>query len=468
MASTDTQAQLRLLRETALSVLLGKEKVPYEPNQFNSLAIDVADVLARRGTVSKQSWVSMGGSDAQLQQEDEELLREVLNDLVREGILLEGLNSANPRWPFFRLTNLANEILAKQNATVSVSTTIQTAALREQPPREEGTGSMTEQQSPPKVFVSYSWDDEPHKSWTRDFATRLRKDGVDVTIDQWAVVPGDRLPHFMERAIGENSYVLIVCTPKYKSKSDNRQGGVGYEGDIMTAEVYAQGNHRKFIPILRSGDWKTAIPSWLSGKYSIDLSAAPFSEDQYLDLLATLHNQRDQAPPLGPTPNRANLNRATPIPIREAVKPFLRTQEKTEGEFEPIRVLGVLADEVGEPLNDGTLGSALYAVPFKLSRAPTSEWSEMFIRTWDRPPQSTTRHRTGIARVQGDHIVLTGTTIEEVQEIHRDTFKLVVDTVNTRIAEVVKKRHAAEQTKANEQIEHKEKVRRIAGDVKFD
>jgi len=468
MASTDIQARLRLLRETALSVLLGKEKVPYEPNQFNCLAVDVADLLARRGPASKPSGVSIGGSHAQLPQEDEELLREVLADLQREGILLEGLNSANPRWPFFRLTIRAEEILAKQAAITSVPETVEVAASREEPQRGEGTGSMTEQQSSPKVFVSYSWDDEPHKSWTRDFATRLRTDGVDVTIDQWNVVPGDRLPHFMEQAIRENSYVLIVCTPKYKSKSDNRQGGVGYEGDIMTAEVYAKGNHRKYIPILRSGDWTTAIPSWLSGKYSIDLSATPFSEDQYRDLLATLHNLRDQAPPLGPVPNRAGLSRATPVPIREAVKPFLRTQEKSGGEFEPIKILGVLADEVGEPLNDGTRRSALYAVPFKLSRAPSSEWSDLFIQTWDHPPQYTTSHRPGIARVQGDRIVLTGTTIEEVKTVHRDTLKLVVDTVNTQIAQVVNSRHAAEQAKADLQQKHKENVRRIADDMKFD
>jgi hypothetical protein len=117
---------------------------------------------------------------------------------------------------------------------------------------------MTEDATP-KAFISYSWDDEAHKHWTKELAARLRADGVDATIDRWAVVPGDRLPVFMEQAIRENSYVLIVCTPKYKAKSDNRTGGVGYEGDIMTGEDYTLGNHRKFIPILRRGDRLTAI-----------------------------------------------------------------------------------------------------------------------------------------------------------------------------------------------------------------
>jgi hypothetical protein len=161
---------------------------------------------------------------------------------------------------------------------------------------------MTEEIEVPKAFISYSWDDEAHRNWTKRLATRLRADGVSATIDLWAVVPGDRLPLFMEQAIRQNSYVLIVCTPKYKEKSENRTGGVGYEGDIMTGEVHTQENHRKFIPILRRGDRLTAIPSWLSGKYDIDLRGDPFSEENHLDLLATLHNQREQAPPVGPVP----------------------------------------------------------------------------------------------------------------------------------------------------------------------
>lgn len=87
------------------------------------------------------------------------------------------------------------------------------------------------------AFISYSWDDDDHREWVRTLAARLRKDGVDVSIDRWAAVPGDQLPAFMERAIRENQFVVIICTPRYKRRSDAREGGVGYEGDIMAAEV---------------------------------------------------------------------------------------------------------------------------------------------------------------------------------------------------------------------------------------
>jgi hypothetical protein len=113
----------------------------------------------------------------------------------------------------------------------------------------------------PSAFVSYSWDSDTHKAWVKDLAARLRADGIDVTLDHWSLAPGDQLPAFMEAAVRANDFVLIVCTPRYRDRSDQRMGGVGYEGDIMTAEVMAKRDHRKFIPILRSGEWDAASPS---------------------------------------------------------------------------------------------------------------------------------------------------------------------------------------------------------------
>ena len=55
--------------------------------------------------------------------------------------------------------------------------------------------------STPTVFISYSWESAAHKEWVRDFAARLRGDGVKVILDQWDAVPGDQLPEFMEREI---------------------------------------------------------------------------------------------------------------------------------------------------------------------------------------------------------------------------------------------------------------------------
>jgi TIR domain len=79
----------------------------------------------------------------------------------------------------------------------------------------------------PKAFISYSWDNESHKRWVIELGTRLRGDGVDLILDEWHLHPGDQAPAFMERAIRESDFVLIICTPGYKRRADSRQGGVG-------------------------------------------------------------------------------------------------------------------------------------------------------------------------------------------------------------------------------------------------
>ena len=94
---------------------------------------------------------------------------------------------------------------------------------------------MTKQ---PTAFISYSWDSEAHIHWVRALAERLRGDGVVAVLDQWETQPGDALPAFMEAAIRNNDFVIVVCTPRYKQRSDARQGGVGYEGDIMTGQLW--------------------------------------------------------------------------------------------------------------------------------------------------------------------------------------------------------------------------------------
>src|SRR5262249_6081026 len=96
----------------------------------------------------------------------------------------------------------------------------------------------------------------------------------------------------------------------------SRQSGVGYEGDIIAGEVFATGDQRKFIPILRRGKWGEVAPSAQLGKYYIDLSGDPYNEANYLDLLNTLLGRRPKAPPLGPiagtAPQRKVAGNASP------------------------------------------------------------------------------------------------------------------------------------------------------------
>ena len=135
----------------------------------------------------------------------------------------------------------------------------------------------------PKVFISYSWEDESHKTWVKNLADKLLADGIDATVDQYDLSLGDRLPQFMEQSISDADYVLIICTPVYKVKSDARKGGVGYEGHIISAELFSGSNEKKFIPVIRKGTVIQSLPKCLSGKLGIDLTDGKHYENGYIE-----------------------------------------------------------------------------------------------------------------------------------------------------------------------------------------
>jgi hypothetical protein len=172
----------------------------------------------------------------------------------------------------------------------------------------------------PSVFVSYAWEKDVSK-WVHAFASRLRADGLDAHIDQWETALGDHLTEYMERSIRNNDFVLIICTPLYKQKADERTGGVGYEGHIITGEMFSKANHRKFIPVLCKGDWKTSAPSFLQDKYYSDLRHASSFEANYSRLIDTLHGRLVGPPPIKVAPTsasaRANNEHRTALQLRD-------------------------------------------------------------------------------------------------------------------------------------------------------
>jgi hypothetical protein len=101
----------------------------------------------------------------------------------------------------------------------------------------------------------------------------------------------------METAIRENDFVIVICTPRYKQKADKRDGGVGYEGDIMTGEAFVVRNRRKFIPVLRAGEWATSAPSWLLSSYYVDLRGEDW-EKKYTLLSDTILKRLPEPPPV--------------------------------------------------------------------------------------------------------------------------------------------------------------------------
>ncbi|WP_291288704.1 toll/interleukin-1 receptor domain-containing protein [Enorma sp.] len=299
------------------------------------------------------------------------------------------------------------------------------------------------------MFISYAWESEDHRAWVRKLADKLLSDGIEAIVDQYDLNLGDRLPQFMEQSVTAADYVLIVCAPTYKAKADARVGGVGYEGHIISEELYSKRNERKFIPVLKSGTFEESVPTYLAGKLGIDLSNGLDGEN-YENLVATLFHAKKKPPVRRSRYSAVTSDRAA-----------------VQDNDEPIRIVGIIVDEVTEPRNDGTPGSALYRVPFRLSRTPSSLWKQLFLQTWDSPPRWSTMHRPGIASVSGDKIILDGTTIEEVRDVHRETLLLCVDKANALETHYLELQRKEEERKRRQHEEHKSNVMRIADDITF-
>jgi hypothetical protein len=143
-------------------------------------------------------------------------------------------------------------------------------------------------------------------------------------------------------------------------------------------------------------------------------------------------------------------------------------QEANSHEQVPIKIVGVIAEDVGVPRNDKSPGSALYEVPFRLSREPSEPWAEFLVDAWNRPPEFTSMHRPGIARVEGDRIILDGTTIEEVERYHLKTLKLAVERANELTAQWWRSKEQRGKALSDHQDEHRHHVKEVAKRLRFD
>lgn len=136
------------------------------------------------------------------------------------------------------------------------------------------------------VFISYSWDSEEHKDWVLKLSNDLRsRYGIDVILDQYDISLGNDLNHFMESSILKADKIIVILTPEYKRKAENRERGVGYEISMITQEILeASIEDNKVIPIIRNGSKKLSTPIFLKSKLYLSM----VKNDLYLNDLFTL------------------------------------------------------------------------------------------------------------------------------------------------------------------------------------
>ena len=184
----------------------------------------------------------------------------------------------------------------------------------------------------PSAFISYSQDNQEHKRWVLELATRLRGNGVDAVLDQWDLGPGGDLPHFMEQSIAKANRIVMICTERYVEKANRGDGGVGYEKMILTADLHRQIDSKRVIPVIRqTGSY--VLPTFMSTKFYIDLSSADQLETGFdLLLRELLGAPLFQKPTLGAAPTLLPMNAPRPTlpdPVTQLVTAMAEVYEQS-------------------------------------------------------------------------------------------------------------------------------------------
>ena len=150
----------------------------------------------------------------------------------------------------------------------------------------------------PKVFISYSWDDEDHKKWVRRLSDDLRSIyGIYTFLDQYNR-GGMDLISFMHKGISLADRVLIIGTPIYKEKSEKfESGGARYEDQLITIDIYNSIETAKFIPILRKGQFTTSFPKIMEKRTGYDFCNDLEYSDKLEEVAADILDKPLNAPP---------------------------------------------------------------------------------------------------------------------------------------------------------------------------
>lgn len=112
---------------------------------------------------------------------------------------------------------------------------------------------------------------------------------------------------FMEQCVLDESIskVILILDEAYQRKADSRTGGVGTETQIISAEVYARVDQRKFIPVpfQRTADGDLPVPTFLKSRVYVDLSLESTFAENYERLVRTIFDKPAlRKPKLGAPP----------------------------------------------------------------------------------------------------------------------------------------------------------------------
>ena len=187
---------------------------------------------------------------------------------------INNLSTSRVQWTYELLQKLP--LTEWESFLVSLSNLINTALNQELNKNTPPTLSVVDikdsvfkANSNKTIFISYSHDSDVHKNWVKKMAEDLRQH-FTLFFDQDIPLGGDIIK-FMEN-INKVDKVLIIITPNYAQKANKRERGVGYESQIITADLYQNMETTKFIPILREGSFEKNAIVYLGMRKGLDMT----------------------------------------------------------------------------------------------------------------------------------------------------------------------------------------------------
>jgi GTPase SAR1 family protein len=128
----------------------------------------------------------------------------------------------------------------------------------------------------PECFISYAWGDKEQERWVeRNLATDLQKAGIGVVLDRWENArTGASVARFVER-IEQCDRVIVVGTPLYRKKYDNKDTNTGYvvaaEVDVISNRLLGtEAQKETVLPLLLAGQKTSSLPPLLHSRVFAD------------------------------------------------------------------------------------------------------------------------------------------------------------------------------------------------------
>jgi hypothetical protein len=146
----------------------------------------------------------------------------------------------------------------------------------------------------PTCFISYAWGDSEVQRRVAQLTSDIQDAGMRVTFDRRDnAAIGASVARFIS-LIEASDFVVAVGTPAYREKYENR---VSEQGSIVAAEVdlinlrltSTESLKATVLPLLFSGDERTAFPPLMRGRVYADFRNEESYFECLLRLVFTLH-----------------------------------------------------------------------------------------------------------------------------------------------------------------------------------